>query len=586
MVLLSDQRYRATPLSWWTLHSHKLLYTPVKGGHPSGNQYTPFIGTIITPLPDAVCDRLRRRAPAGCQSVESAASSDVATFLDTHRGTSRYGALADRRRTVAKAVEGARHHTAQTQLVLGYREAIAGYYPAQAVHDALQHALTDSGWDGARFDSEWAGMNAWAIGQVQHLTADAARSEISEALGDILTGNLDDTYPAEYVDALDADHGRELPIDELDRLIAAQDQTGATDYDDDARGVVTFRSIPEPFMVPTLDWLAKGLISHPTHGELAGPEKALKSHVGLAIDVGLAAGVDVLSQWPVPQPISVLVLVGEGGEATFLRRLDRACTGYGISIEDIRPTFRYTTQTAPVSSRPFREGLQQALDQHQPDLVHLDPWYSYAPTDTDARNLYETGAALDQIGALVRDGGASLIINNHFNQTGTGHGLRRISMAGHAEWCDSWWLLDHREPPDVTRGRFRLRLDVGSRQWGGRAFHVDFDTGRFNLDTNEHDGQMKWTVTHAAADPGTETDATKIAEGKKLIIQSWKRRRGPDRHQPLSQRAWIHRSPGVSAVHLRTAFAELLNNGRIQGIETTIEDASKRTRRGTLYQLV
>ena len=28
MVLLSNQRYRATPLSWWTLHSHKLLYTP------------------------------------------------------------------------------------------------------------------------------------------------------------------------------------------------------------------------------------------------------------------------------------------------------------------------------------------------------------------------------------------------------------------------------------------------------------------------------------------------------------------------------------------------------------------------------
>src|SRR3954464_15846905 len=30
MVLLTDQRYRAQPLSWWTLASHKPLYTPVE----------------------------------------------------------------------------------------------------------------------------------------------------------------------------------------------------------------------------------------------------------------------------------------------------------------------------------------------------------------------------------------------------------------------------------------------------------------------------------------------------------------------------------------------------------------------------
>src|SRR3954454_10355710 len=33
MVLLSDQRYRAQPLSWWTLASHKPLYTPGLAGH-------------------------------------------------------------------------------------------------------------------------------------------------------------------------------------------------------------------------------------------------------------------------------------------------------------------------------------------------------------------------------------------------------------------------------------------------------------------------------------------------------------------------------------------------------------------------
>ena len=48
--------------------------------------------------------------------------------------------------------------------------------------------------------------------------------------------------------------------------------------------------------------------------------------------------------------------------------------------------------------------------------------------------------------------GATLLINNHFNQTGTGSGLQRITMAGHAEWCRLVAARRHREPPDVAGG--------------------------------------------------------------------------------------------------------------------------------------
>jgi hypothetical protein len=42
--------------------------------------------------------------------------------------------------------------------------------------------------------------------------------------------------------------------------------------------------------------------------------------------------------------------------------------------------------------------------------------------------------------------------------------LKRITMAGSGEWADSRLLLEHREPPDVESGIFRLTIDVGSRQ--------------------------------------------------------------------------------------------------------------------------
>ena len=179
---------------------------------------------------------------------------------------------------------------------------------------------------------------------------------------------------------------------------------------------LTFETIPDPFVIPPIEWLASGLLVHPTHGELAGPEKSLKTYIGVTVDVGLATGLDVLGRWPVARQCRVLLLVGEGGRAGFLRRLARICGAYGVAPEDVRPWLRYSFETAPTSSARFVDSVTEQLDDFQPDVVHLDPWYAYAPGDADARNLYETGAALERLGQLVRSGGASLLINNHFNQ--------------------------------------------------------------------------------------------------------------------------------------------------------------------------
>jgi AAA domain len=191
-------------------------------------------------------------------------------------------------------------------------------------------------------------------------------------------------------------------------LLASSDEQPTDSEHADPFPNITFRQIPDPFVIPPLTWLAKGLIVDGTHGEMAGPEKSLKSYIATATDVALAAGVDVLGRWPVTRPTTVLILIGEGGEPAFLRRTSRICTGYGIPIGDIRSRLHYTTQAIPVSSPRFTDGLKQELDATQPTLVHLDPWYAYAPSETDARNLYETGAALERIGALVREGGATL----------------------------------------------------------------------------------------------------------------------------------------------------------------------------------
>ena len=80
----------------------------------------------------------------------------------------------------------------------------------------------------------------------------------------------------------------------------------------------------------------------------------------------------------------------------------------------------FFVETASVSSVRFHETVEAELDADPSDLVLVDPYYAYTPVGTDARNLYESGAALNGLRVLVCRDGASLIINNHFNQTGDG----------------------------------------------------------------------------------------------------------------------------------------------------------------------
>src|SRR5207253_5721321 len=127
---------------------------------------------------------------------------------------------------------------------------------------------------------------------------------------------------------------------------------------------------------------------------------------------------------------------------------------------------RYTTDHASANSRRFLDGIRAELDTFGPALVHADPWYTYQPSATESNQLTSVGASLEIVGELCRQGGATALLNHHFNR-GVNGGLRQITGAGHAEWVDPWMPSAHREPPDLAGGIYKLRLDVGSPQRAG-----------------------------------------------------------------------------------------------------------------------
>lgn len=267
----------------------------------------------------------------------------------------------------------------------------------------------------------------------------------------------------------------------------------------------------------TFAWQVRGLLAQPTYGQIAGEMKVLKSLVLKFVMVGLASGLPIFGTFIPSCPQPVLAYVGEGGQAWWTRRIRRVCSALGVNPADLdlHPCF----DVAPIGSLVFQESLRRDLDEIEPGLVTLDPLYTYHGTTTRASDLHQEGALLNMLSTPCVEAGASLVVVNHFNQTGGGSSLKRITMAGSGEWADSWVLLEHRGQPDVAAGMFMLNMEIGSRQWGGSKWELDLDIGRFDEETGTHDGEITWDIRRASAlGSGRKRFTAKVEGVQKAIL--------------------------------------------------------------------
>lgn len=313
----------------------------------------------------------------------------------------------------------------------------------------------------------------------------------------------------------------------------------------------------------TVRWTVKGVLIDPTYGMLAGEAKTLKTVIGTFLDVSIASGVPLFGRFEVPHPGPVLTFVGEGGRIPFTRRLLRIATAVGVELDNL--PYHVSFDVAPIGSDRFASSLERDLADLSPRLVHLDPYYAFHGVDTDARNLHHEGELLAGLAATCADADASLWVTNHFNQTGTGRGLSRITMAGSAEWSDSWMLVAHRSTPDVANGRFRLLVEIGSRQWGGGSWDLDLDIGRFDPDSGFHDGDISWTITphDSTADAeDAEAAAERAEEGKRATYETEVLAVLRRAKTPLNKTTIIERAEGTDR-EVRKALARLVEVGQV-----------------------
>jgi len=207
------------------------------------------------------------------------------------------------------------------------------------------------------------------------------------------------------------------------------------------------------------------------------------------------------------------------------------------------------------------DSIAAAIDEFDPAIVWLDPWYAYAPGSAVA-----SSALLTDIGQVLSNWrqavgvGRTAMINHHLNTGGTGDGLQRLAGAGHAEWCDSWMLVDHREKPQVEEGRFRLKLRVGSRQWGGGDYAIDLNLGRFDPEQGIHIGSIHWKVgrlAEAQAETDEERHQTTMTETQ-LAIKRYLRKQ----QRPVGRNELIE-GVGAKKERVRAALDILIERGEV-----------------------
>lgn len=350
--------------------------------------------------------------------------------------------------------------------------------------------------------------------------------------------------------------------DKLDHLID-KTETPPDPPTDLFRRWTTAELLAEP---DEFTWLISGLLAEPTYGQIAGEMKTLKTDISGFIQVGLAAGIPIFDRFHPGHARTVLSYVGEGGRIPYTRRLRRIAAAMGVRLQDIPLEFSF--DVAPVTSLVFQESLARDLAELGPALVCLDPLYAYHGDKTKASDLHAEGGLLNAVSKPCGDAGASLAIVNHYNQTGSGNGLKRITMAGSGEWADSWILLAHREDPAVDAGQFHLTMQIGSRQWGGTIWDLDLNIGHFDEDTGCHDGDITWDLRRSAGGPSGKpaTESPKAAACRLAILEV------------LADRPWkltkteIQERVGGNRTTFAMALASLVDDCRIRHDQVTRDE--------------
>lgn len=337
------------------------------------------------------------------------------------------------------------------------------------------------------------------------------------------------------------------------RQTVAETLTPPTTDTDDSDGPKTEADPPPPpgltihratdrrhILDKPVTWLINGVLTTDTACILGGPKKTLKSTLLLHQAVAIAAGIPLLDTFHTPTPRNVLILAGEGGEHLTLTRLERIAAAY--QLDQIPNGIYYTIDPLHMTQKGIVDTINTHADRLDIGLIIVDPFYRYRGPGARSGDVFEMGQILADFTGPLQTPDRAVVIAHHYAATRhtTGHDLDSLSMAGAAEFADTWQLLGHRKPPDPSNGRYALDVTLGSRRWGADRWFIDYHDSTFDIDTNGWITPPTWTVTR----PGHDHDDNDGAPGRRQTVTPAQAltRAGRRWRDPYGKEQWVIRA--------------------------------------------
>ena len=185
--------------------------------------------------------------------------------------------------------------------------------------------------------------------------------------------------------------------------------------------------------MPAPRFLVRGVIAAGDYGVLGAERKAGKTFAALDLAVAVASGGKWLGRYQIDTPGPVLFSGPEGGPRKFVRRLRAIAECYGVDLEELPIHLEFRSRE--LTDRRGLDAFAREIGRVRPVLVIVDSFYRSAPAD-NIKDLSVRGAILQRLQeAVAESSDATLAITHHWNKTGAGGGIDRLSGTGFGEWA-------------------------------------------------------------------------------------------------------------------------------------------------------
>jgi AAA domain len=232
-------------------------------------------------------------------------------------------------------------------------------------------------------------------------------------------------------------------------------------------------------------WLCKGILVAEQPCVIGGPQKALKTSIGIDLAISLASGGKFLGQFPCPEPVRVMVLSGESGRATIQETANRICAARGLDLTALGDMLWWKFTLPQLSNPEHVAALRDSIVKRQIKAVFIDPLYLCLDPES-AENLYKVGPALMRVSEACLSVGATPALFHHARKGAGRDGepieLTDLAYGGITEFARQWALLSRREKYKPGTGSHHLWINVGGSVGHGGLYAVDVEEGQLAED--------------------------------------------------------------------------------------------------------